>query len=656
MANKKITELTALTDPDANDLLAIVDDPSGSPETKRITATKLVKSLNNQAATFVVAASDSLHKERADYICDGVNDQVEIQAAIDALPSGGGKIVLTEGTFNITDSIDLSGKGNILFGGMGTCTFINNQNTSGEHAIKAINSSSVPSSTVRYLIFSDFIVKGNTASGDGLHFERVDCLKVDGIVAEKNGEHGLYFINNFWTVGADTAYGDTMITNSFFLTNDKYGIFMKALHEPLINDCHIEENLEGGIWHENGFNLVINGCSIEDNVNNKGIVIYANGAICPVSLISGTTLEDNIVLKSCVTHAPYAVTVTGNTIDANILMERTFGDMHSHEITIIGNTFRAGMLHMTFVKFLSIIGNVFGGVVNPLAAKNSIRLENCLNVAVVGNTGRSYAPFIYLSGDYSENVVISNNVFKVEPTGSGAAEPYGILIGSSLNVVRISNNIITRYSDTDMTVGIKLKSGANVCCNDNIIKDATTGIVDNTGEASIYEQHSNHFMDVLAASANDVHAAITGTGAEQEITTAITNPDIPRNISITNSANSTGDVKIDGVDAKGKTVSDTITIVTGGIAYGVVAFATVSKITIPAGVANPDTIAVGVSDKLGLSNIIYASGDVYKVKVNNADDPTIGTVNTTYNTVDCATINAGDDITIWYKSNLNIIS
>ena len=38
---------------------------------------------SSQSATLVVAASDSLHKERADYICDGVDDQEKIQAAID---------------------------------------------------------------------------------------------------------------------------------------------------------------------------------------------------------------------------------------------------------------------------------------------------------------------------------------------------------------------------------------------------------------------------------------------------------------------------------------------------------------------------------------------------------------------------------------------
>jgi len=55
-------------------------------------------------ATFVVAASDSLNKEKADYICDGVADDVEIQAALDALTFGG-KILLMEGTYNFSNSI-----------------------------------------------------------------------------------------------------------------------------------------------------------------------------------------------------------------------------------------------------------------------------------------------------------------------------------------------------------------------------------------------------------------------------------------------------------------------------------------------------------------------------------------------------------------------
>ena len=36
----------------------------------------------------------------ADYLCDGTDDQVEIQAAIDSLTSGGGTVELSEGIFH----------------------------------------------------------------------------------------------------------------------------------------------------------------------------------------------------------------------------------------------------------------------------------------------------------------------------------------------------------------------------------------------------------------------------------------------------------------------------------------------------------------------------------------------------------------------------
>jgi len=63
---------------------------------------------NIRTATIVVAANDSLHKNMADYVCDGTADDVEIQAALDALPAGGGKVVLLEGEYSIASTINLS--------------------------------------------------------------------------------------------------------------------------------------------------------------------------------------------------------------------------------------------------------------------------------------------------------------------------------------------------------------------------------------------------------------------------------------------------------------------------------------------------------------------------------------------------------------------
>ncbi len=64
-------------------------------------------------ATFLVAASDASPsvKARADYVCDGTADDVQIQAAIDALPAygDGGSVILSAGNFNIAASINIRG-------------------------------------------------------------------------------------------------------------------------------------------------------------------------------------------------------------------------------------------------------------------------------------------------------------------------------------------------------------------------------------------------------------------------------------------------------------------------------------------------------------------------------------------------------------------
>jgi len=44
--------------------------------------------------------SSSADKVQADYICDGINDQQEIQSALNKLPSSGGVINLHSGTYH----------------------------------------------------------------------------------------------------------------------------------------------------------------------------------------------------------------------------------------------------------------------------------------------------------------------------------------------------------------------------------------------------------------------------------------------------------------------------------------------------------------------------------------------------------------------------
>jgi len=75
--------------------------------------------LDIRVATLVVAANNSLNKNMADYVCDGTADDVEIQAALEAIEATGhaGRVVLLEGDYYITENLvvhgyaDLEGQG-----------------------------------------------------------------------------------------------------------------------------------------------------------------------------------------------------------------------------------------------------------------------------------------------------------------------------------------------------------------------------------------------------------------------------------------------------------------------------------------------------------------------------------------------------------------
>jgi len=114
-------------------------------------------------------------------------------------------------------------------------------------------------------------------------------------------------------------------------------------------------------------------------------------------------------------------------------------------------------------------------------------------------------------------------------------------------------------------------------------------------------------LEALAALTTGVHAAVTDNGAQQEITTAITNPGVPRNISAT-AGGTAGDIKAITVTIVGTNILDeaisevlpVFTVDTAGTVLGNKAFKTVTKITIPAHDGTAATTAIGWGDKLGL--------------------------------------------------------
>ena len=159
-----------------------------------------------RSATFVVAASDSstLSKQQADYVCDGTADDVEIQAAIDALPSGGGKVVLMEGEYSISSSVTPKTKTTLVGFGRGTVLKLANSVASGRPII-AIHS-------VNNVIISSMLLDGNKTNqsdlGAYLVFEGIDfSLASECLVTDM-------YIQNTYADGIDIDGGsDILVTN-----------------------------------------------------------------------------------------------------------------------------------------------------------------------------------------------------------------------------------------------------------------------------------------------------------------------------------------------------------------------------------------------------------------------------------------------------------
>jgi len=120
----------------------------------------------------------------------------------------------------------------------------------------------------------------------------------------------------------------------------------------------------------------------------------------------------------------------------------------------------------------------------------------------------------------------------------------------------------------------------------------------------------HYSIDPDAVSATATHAAVTLGAAAQDVTTAITNPDFPRNVTVKgNAAEIAGDVVIEGTNVLGAEITETIALDGSTEVPGTLAFASVTKISLPAKTnESGDTVSVGIGKKFGLPHIVYNAG------------------------------------------------
>ena len=589
-------------------------------------ATGDLKAETGRAATIVVAASDSSpqSKAQADFVADGVDDQVTIQKAIDALSPPnvlypvGGKVLLMEGTFNISSTIFLRTK--VKLEGVGWGTVVRLKDGHNGHISMLIGMSSSR--------IANFTIDANNAMQDlAFHNSPIWMGDVTGVTIE-----GMRLMDGYT------------------------GINISGGSDVLIANNHISGMRGDGIGPNASSRLVITGNIVRNST--AGIDLF----YCLHSVVSGNTI-DNAGFSGIELHG----VSSWNIISGNIITNSARGISimsNSNYNQLLGNSIHSSGVHSIYVEanHITVKGNII-----EKSGHTGIIFAGANSGIITGNrVVNSQRRGVDIAA--SNDVIVNSNFIKASGLHAHhAISQLWVRMGSKR--VRIIENVLRQGTQPNRPrYGIAIEActiDAYVIHND--LRDAALIPYQNMSLSTIdSQQFVEHHMDVLAASAIHVRADINPDGLTH---TDVTSPDIPRNIMsrITNidRANpqtpSGGNIVVHGIDARGFTVSETLvvpatSIPAGGTLdiFGSIAFAKVTLVTYYSETNTNITVSLGISNKIGLGNPIHTAGDVFKIR-RNALDINVGVVDLVNRTVDLSPITTGDDITIFYKANLNIL-
>jgi parallel beta-helix repeat protein len=246
--------------------------------------------------TFIVAAFNSRDTNRADYVCSGADDDVVINQALSALPSGGGLIKLVEGTFNISKAIQIN-TDNISIVGSGRGTNI--RTTKSIDFFNANNRTGI--------IIKDIYLFGTSGGyNSGINMNTVDNCIISKCWFENMS--GLVIILNYST---DSIIEDCFIRNISSLndgifighssgiiavnntvygggTGTSYGI---TLHESI--RCTVTGNAVSGTTSNGIWIFISDDCIVEGNNSSDNIADGINCAIGTNNVISNNRCDNN---------------------------------------------------------------------------------------------------------------------------------------------------------------------------------------------------------------------------------------------------------------------------------------------------------------------------------------------------------------------------
>jgi hypothetical protein len=308
--------------------------------------------------------------DQCQFRADGTADNVQIQQAINALGSGGGKVHIKAGTYAIAAAVTIASS-NVAIYGDGQSTVIKNGVAFNDYAIKVDNAS-----LRTHLTFKDFKIDGSKLDNDA-----GGCLMASSTSVST--------FDNIWLTSCnDTALKITGDIAGNFGSNNK------------INNVTLDNGGMVGLWITR---------NDENQITNTTISSFSQYAFYEDA---GTQmLTGGNVFVGGSTHT----TGVGAYVKSNTLIQNNFFDGLKEEAIIMdGNRIRA-------------MGNTLSGTANSAGHSLILNLGGSNNTITNNNGfGGTNYPYAYEEQNSPTNTFLGNNNF----TG-GTSSVYSLIGGSS---------------------------------------------------------------------------------------------------------------------------------------------------------------------------------------------------------------------------------
>ncbi len=330
-----------------------------------------------------------------------------IQAALDALPATGGKVVLPAGEFEISEPLVLRAE-DVRLEGAGTATHIKNVNVEGKPALILVHPDGKQGrkNELWRIHLTGFRITGNEKSGHGIVALGINEIYIEGVTVSYHGGDGIVL---------DHCYEDPRVCDCLITYNKGTGLNLLGCHDIVVSSNQFEEN-QDALHCFDGFNLCMTGNCLDDHLG-RGVVIENTYG----SVVSGNMIEECKDAAVVLDRDCYGITLSANVIAHN---GAGIDLVDAHGCTISANTFT--IMKTNAVRIgpnsgrIAVTGNSFSSSYigdgkdkrreNDRTAAGLV-LSNTSDIGVSGNVFSGVGPrALELDGEKTKRVLFTGNV------------------------------------------------------------------------------------------------------------------------------------------------------------------------------------------------------------------------------------------------------